>query len=87
MLNPKPTHYEMNIYKARFSDDFNKYNKEYGAEAQRVNKTNGGFTNWYRNATNHKDEKIGEHELKSIKLKINDYSDLIFSLESKIKYI
>ena len=67
--------YEMNIYKAEFSDDFIKYNKEYGVEAQRVNKINGGFTDWYRNATNHKDEKIGEHELKSIKLKINDYSE------------
>ena len=62
--------------------EIQKYNKEYGVEAQRVNKINGGFTDWYRNATNHKDEKIGEHELKSIKLKINDYSEK----ESRLVY-
>lgn len=64
---------EMDIYQGIYSNEFNKEMQDYGIEAQKINQS-GEWTDWYRNATNHKKENIGKHELKSIKLKINDYT-------------
>jgi hypothetical protein len=63
---------EMNIYKGKQSSKLIEHNKEYGTAAQKINKS-GNWTDWYRNATDHNEDTIGKHELKSIKLKINDY--------------
>lgn len=64
---------EMNIYSGGHSKEFADEMQEYGEAAQKINSI-GQWTDWYRNATNHKEESIGSHELKSIKLTINDYS-------------
>lgn len=44
------------------------YYAEYSKEISERNKQ-GDWTNFYRDATNHLGEKIGEHEIKSIKLR------------------
>ena len=35
----------------------------------------GGFTNFYRDAVDYKGNKLGEHELKTLNLKINDHRE------------
>lgn len=35
----------------------------------------GGFTNFYRDAVDYKGNKVGEHELKSLHLRVNDHRD------------
>jgi hypothetical protein len=65
---------EMNIYSGEFSKDHDIMKEESGKLAKAITQT-GHWTNWYRNATNYKNESIGAHEIKSIKLKINDYSE------------
>jgi hypothetical protein len=44
-------------------------NKSYGDAAQKINQS-GKFTDWYRNAVNEKGESIGNHEVKTLKLKV-----------------
>lgn len=46
-------------------------NSAYGEAAQVVNQT-GSWTDWYRNAVNEKQESIGEHEVKALKLYVKD---------------
>jgi hypothetical protein len=43
----------------------------YGYEAQKINQS-GGWTDWYRNAVNEKGDSLGNHEVKSLKLKVID---------------
>lgn len=45
--------------------------KVYGDAAQRVN-ASGEWTDWYRNAVNEKGESLGSHEVKALKLDVND---------------
>lgn len=63
----------MNIYNGKYSSQYNIEKQQYGVEAQKINKT-GEWTDWYRNAVDHNGNSIGKHELKSIKLKINDFT-------------
>lgn len=51
------------------SDEYNDKIRSYGDAAQAINKT-GEWTDWYRDAVNEKGEKIGEHEVKNLKLKV-----------------
>jgi hypothetical protein len=44
-------------------------NNEYSKSVQEIT-SSGAWTNFYRNATDHKGNKIGEHELKSLKLRV-----------------
>ena len=44
--------------------------REYGETAERINQQ-GKWAGFYRNATDHLGNKIGEHELKVIRLKTN----------------
>ena len=46
-------------------------NISYGAEAQIVN-SSGQWTDWYRNAVNEKNESLGSHEVKVLKLYVKD---------------
>jgi hypothetical protein len=46
-------------------------NNSYGEAAQELNKT-GKWTDWYRNAVNEKGETLGSHEVKTLKLGVND---------------
>ena len=44
---------------------------DYGKVVSEINMS-GKWTNFYRNATDHKGNKIGEHEVKALRLKVND---------------
>jgi hypothetical protein len=48
-----------------------KANSSYGYAAQKLNQV-GKFTDWYRDAVNEKNESIGSHEAKVLKLYVND---------------
>lgn len=45
--------------------------KAYGDAAQTVN-SSGEWTDWYRNAVNEKGESLGSHEVKALKLSVED---------------
>lgn len=62
---------ELNLKDFNMDDKWHKDNEERGKVAYELNQK-GQWTNWYRNATDHEDKIIGSHELKSIKLVIND---------------
>jgi hypothetical protein len=51
------------------SEEYNNRIKSYGDAAQAINKS-GEWTDWYRDAVNEKGEKVGEHEVKALKLKV-----------------
>jgi hypothetical protein len=46
-------------------------NISYGEAAQVIN-SSGGWTDWYRNAVNEKQESLGSHEVKTLKLIVED---------------
>jgi hypothetical protein len=46
-------------------------NASYGSAAQRMN-SSGEFTDWYRDAVNEKNESLGSHETKVLRLHVND---------------
>ena len=46
-------------------------NISYGSAAQVLNST-GEWTDWYRNAINEKQESLGSHEVKTLKLSVED---------------
>ena len=46
-------------------------NISYGEAAQVLNST-GEWTDWYRNAVNEKQESLGSHEVKALKLSVED---------------
>jgi hypothetical protein len=48
-----------------------KANISYGEAAQAIN-SSGEWTDWYRNAVNEKQESLGSHEVKTLKLKVID---------------
>lgn len=57
-----------------YKDDNNKRinaNISYGDAAQVVN-SSGKWTDWYRDAVNEKEESVGEHEVKVLKLSVLD---------------
>jgi hypothetical protein len=64
----------LNLYSAfELNDDLlreNK-NKSYGIASQK-NISVGKWTNWYRNATNEHGEKIGSHEVTTLRLSVKD---------------
>ncbi len=48
-----------------------KANMSYGEAAQAIN-SSGEWTDWYRNAVNEKQESLGSHEVKTLRLKVVD---------------
>jgi len=46
-------------------------NISYGAAAQELN-SSGEWTDWYRNAVNEKQESLGSHEVKTLRLTVKD---------------
>ena len=46
-------------------------NESYGEAAQVINKS-GQWTDWYRDAVNEKNESLGKHEVKVLKLSVKD---------------
>ena len=64
----------VDIYDWNIDAEFVQNNKEYEMAAAEKN-MRGIWTDWYRDAVNHKGEKIVEHEDKALKLKVNNYSE------------
>jgi hypothetical protein len=64
--------FSLNLYDKVFDQKHMKYMKEYGEASQSI-VANGGWTDFYRNAKDHNNMPIGQHEAKTIKLKLNDY--------------
>jgi hypothetical protein len=57
-----------------YSDPENRRNRaimNYGNAAQKVN-SSGEFTDWYRDAVNEKNEPLGSHETKVLRLNVSD---------------
>lgn len=65
---------EVNLYNEDFEDSFYQKMSDYGRISGEITST-GNWTDFYRNATNHLGEKVGEHELKTLKLKVNDFRE------------
>lgn len=63
---------ELSLYNYETTEEEVKYNEE-RLKVFTEKFSNGDFSNWYRDETDHTGKKIGSHELKSLKLKINDY--------------
>lgn len=67
---------ELNIYdnsEDKFGQDHWKRNRKYGERAQEINQT-GGWTNFYRNATDETETSIGSHEVKAIRMPVKDHT-------------
>jgi hypothetical protein len=67
---------EVNLYTENFSDEYYKGMSDYGNASFEISKS-GNWTNFYRDAINHNGEPMGNHELKSLKLKVNDKRDAV----------
>jgi hypothetical protein len=66
---------EMNLYDENFSESVYSDMRDYGNASAEITKT-GEWSNFYRDAVNHRGEKVGEHEIKSFKLKVNDKREI-----------
>lgn len=62
---------EIEVYDLLTTEEQEIKNKSYGDVSQKINQS-GEWTNFYRNATNEKNELIGKHEIKSFRLKTTD---------------
>jgi hypothetical protein len=62
----------MNIFVENFDKSRHDDLRNYGIEASRQ-KDLGKYSNFYRDAKDHKGNQVGSHELKSLKLSINNY--------------
>jgi hypothetical protein len=67
---------EVNLYTENFPDEYYKGMSDYGNASFEISKS-GNWTNFYRDAVNHNGEPMGNHELKSLKLKVNDKRDAV----------
>ena len=66
---------QMNIYSSNMiPKDFFKNSVEYSIELSKLNQS-GKWGNFYRNATDHLGNKIGDHEVKAIRLEIKEYNE------------
>jgi len=64
----------LNIYnntEDKFGQDHWAKAKRYGEESQKINQS-GEWTNFYRNATDESGNAIGFHEVKAVRMQIND---------------
>jgi hypothetical protein len=66
------TTFELNLYDKTFDETYQAELKNKLEAWEKISKE-GGFTNFYR--VDYKGNSIGQHEVKSIVLKINDYRD------------
>lgn len=62
---------ELNLEEFNMDEQWYLDNSERGKIAYELN-SKGEWTNWYRNATDHKGNSVGQHEVKSLKLNIKD---------------
>lgn len=64
---------EVDIISKEFDKNYNLENKAYSDKFNEINQS-GGWTDFYRNATDHLGNSLGSHEVKSLRLKTNDYT-------------
>lgn len=65
---------EISLHTEDFGPEYYAKLSEYGRVSGEMTR-HGTWTNFYRDAVDHKGNKQGEHELKSLKLKVTDYRD------------
>ena len=65
---------ELEYFDGNISQGRNNEAKAYGEKSQEIN-ISGRWTDFYRNATDHEDNKIGNHEVKVLRLKKNINSE------------
>ena len=64
---------EIDLYDKNFTIERQEDIKKRNEEWKKISDS-GGFTNFYRDAVNYKGESIGNHEKKSLYLKVNDFT-------------
>lgn len=64
---------EVDIYKKTLDEDRRRENQEYDKKFKE-NTQSGQWSDFYRNATDHNGNSLGSHEVKSLRLKTNDYT-------------
>ena len=62
---------EIHIYNLEHNQEYQLKNKKYGEASQILNQK-GEWTNFYRNATDETNTKVGKHEIKAFRLKTID---------------
>ena len=67
--------FELNLHTKIYEKDHH-IEQQNRIEAWEKISKEGGFTNFYRDAVDYKGNSIGQHEVKSLVLKINDYRDI-----------
>jgi len=65
---------ELDLYDQVYDKEYEDERKNKIIEWEKISKS-GRFTNFYRDAVDYKGNKVGQHELKSLTMKINDYTD------------
>jgi hypothetical protein len=63
---------ELDLHDQVYDQEYENERKNKVIEWEKISQS-GNFTNFYRDAVDYKGNKIGQHELKSLVLKINDY--------------
>lgn len=63
--------YEIDLYDGEGYVGSNYDGREYGRSVDKINQS-GKWAGFYRNATDHKGKTIGEHELKALRLRVNE---------------
>lgn len=65
---------EVNLHDAKFDQSYYEEIREYGEASAEIS-MQGEWTNFYRDAVDHRGNKMGEHESKSIRLILNDFTE------------
>jgi hypothetical protein len=68
------TTFELNLYNKTYDENYQDELQNKLEVWEKISQE-GGFTNFYRDAVDYKGNSIGQHEVKSIILKINDHRD------------
>lgn len=68
------TQRKLNIYDKPHDPEESKNNEEKLKVLMKMRDEGEYYTHWYRDAVNYKGEKLGDHEVKSIKLEVNDFT-------------
>ena len=63
--------YEVDLYDGKGYVGSAYDGREYGMTVDKINQS-GKWAGFYRNATDHKGKVVGEHETKTLRLRVND---------------
>jgi len=65
---------ELDLYDYKNDPEYDKWRIERNKAWQEIANQKGGFTNFYRDAVDHNGNSVGKHEVKSIRMKVNDFT-------------